>query len=100
MEDELFSYVHILFRPKSDLFVNKTFPRKIKILYITNILRTSSRSSHGLINAARFLTGKPARKAMVFQTWTFGIVYSASGGMEVGSVSKCACLYLSECDKM
>ena len=85
MDDELFSYVLILFRPKSDLFVNKDYPKKIKIPYITNILRTSSRSSHGLINAARLRTRKPARRAMVFQTGTNLALYSASGGMEVAS---------------
>ena len=106
---ELFSYVHILFRPQNDPFMNKEYPRKIKILYITYILRTSSRSSRDLINAARSRTSKPARRAMVSKQGLLAL-YSASCGMEdvsfemlaswTGSVSKCACLHLSESDKL
>ena len=38
-------------------------------------MRTSSRSSRSLINAACSRTSKPARRAMVFQTETFGIIF-------------------------
>ena len=75
---ELFLYVHILFRPQNDPFMIKEYPRKINILYITCILRTSSRSYHSLINAPRSRTSKPARRAMVFQTETFGIIFCES----------------------